>query len=118
MTDIHDRLRDADPVLTEPGLTAEDAAAIRRRVIDAARQPHPAVVEWKRTLALAATVALIAGLGIDSARRTPRQGERQTPVTAAPPPAGTTRTQLHFSTPGGTRIIWTLDPGFQLTEKR
>ena len=28
------------------------------------------------------------------------------------------RTQLHFSTPGGTRIIWTLDPAFQLKENR
>jgi hypothetical protein len=27
-------------------------------------------------------------------------------------------TQVQFSTPGGTRIVWTIDPAFQLTEKR
>jgi len=26
----------------------------------------------------------------------------------------TQRQQLHFSTPGGTRIIWVFDPGFEV----
>jgi hypothetical protein len=26
----------------------------------------------------------------------------------------TARQQLHFSTPGGTRIIWVFDPGFEV----
>jgi hypothetical protein len=31
-------------------------------------------------------------------------------------PESDQRTQVQFSTPGGTRIVWTIDPGFQLTE--
>ena len=116
MTDIRDRLRDADPLLNDPVLPPEDVAAMRRRVLDAARQPRLVAVEWKRTLAIAAGVGLIAGAGIDTARRVPRP-ERQPVAVTAPVAAGATRTQVHFSTPGGTRIIWTLDPAFQLTEK-
>jgi len=37
--------------------------------------------------------------------------------TVSTPNSGT-RTQLHYSTPGGTRIIWTFDPAFQLKEAR
>ena len=119
MTDIRDRLREADPLLNEPGLTAEQAAAMRRRVIDAAREQRRAGVawiEWRRTGAIAAAVALIAIAGIDTARRTERAVPARS-LTSAPADA-VAKTQLHFSTPGGTRIIWTIDPAFQLTEKR
>lgn len=118
MTDIRDRLRDADPLRSDPPLPAEEIAAMRRRVIDAARDARGAQIEWRRTLALAAAVALTAGAGIDLARRTPRAASLPDPIAAVPAPAGSGRTQLHFSTPGGTRIIWTLDPAFHLTEKR
>lgn len=118
MTDIRDRLRDADPVLNEPPLSAEAVAAMRRRVIDAAREPRAAVVEWRRTLAIAAAVAVIAVAGIDTARRTARHDNPSAPLASAPAAAATARTQLHFSTPGGTRIIWTIDPAFHMKEGR
>jgi hypothetical protein len=38
---------------------------------------------------------------------------------AAAPPASveaTDRLQVQFATPGGTRIIWTIDPQFRLNE--
>ena len=116
MTDIRDRLREADPVLTEPALPPHEVTAMRRRVLEAAQQAHDGV-EWKRTLAFAAALALVTGVGIDSARRASRAERLATPP-SAPGAAHATRTQLHFSTPGGTRIIWTLDPAFQLTEQR
>lgn len=118
MTDIRDRLREGDPLLNEPALGAEETAAMRRRVLDAAQHSPDMVIEWKRTLAIAAAVALIAGAGIDTARRAPRASSVSVPVSSASPAAAPARTQLHFSTPGGTRIIWTIDPAFQLTEKR
>ena len=121
MTDIRDRLRDADPLHTDPVLSAEDIAAMRRRVLDAVPNTPDAVTDWKRTLAIAAVVTVIAGAGIDTARRTSRAEpvrEPAAPVPAATAPARTMKTQLQFSTPGGTRIIWTIDPAFHLTENR
>ena len=118
MTDLRDRLRAADPVTSEPALPADDVAAMRRRVIDAARETRVPAAGWNRALAIAAAVAVMTGVGIDVARRAPRQEAAALPLasTAAAAPAG--RTQLHFSTPGGTRVVWTLDPAFHLTEKR
>jgi hypothetical protein len=118
MTDIRDRLRDADPVAIEPAPSHDDIAAIKRTVLEAVQTPRATPVRWRRTLAIAATVALIGGAGIDTLRRTSRSPELPAPeaVPVAAAPVG--KTQLHFSTPGGTRIIWTLDPAFQLTEKR
>lgn len=118
MTDIRDRLREADPVVTEPAPPAEEVAAMRRRVLEAVAQPADRATAWKRTLAIAAAVALVAGAGIDTARRTSRPAQGPATITAVPASAVTTRTQVQFSTPGGTRVIWTIDPAFQLTEKR
>jgi hypothetical protein len=118
MTDIRDRLRDADPLLTDPGLSRDDVARMRRAVLDAAQAPpRETGLHWKKTLPIAAAVALMAGAGIDTARRV----SRQTPLpaaAAAPDATAVTKTQVHFSTPGGTRIIWTIDPAFTLTENR
>jgi len=121
MTDIRNRLREADPLLTDPALSRDDIARIRRTVLDAV-QPADADAglhwNWKKTLPIAAAVALIAGVGADTARRASRQAPLPAVVVPSPAAAADTRTQLHFSTPGGTRIIWTIDPAFQLTEKR
>ena len=118
MTDIRDRLRDADPVAIEPAPTHDDIAVMRRTVLEAMQTPRSTPVRWRRTLAIAATVALIGGAGIDTRRRATRSPETPALETVPAAAAPATRTQLHFSTPGGTRIIWTLDPAFQLMEKR
>ena len=120
MTDIRDRLREADPLLTDPALSRDDLARMRRLVLDAV-QPADAGAghwNWKKTLPIAAAVALIASVGIDIARRASRQAPLPAAITPSSAAAADTRTQVHFSTPGGTRIIWTIDPAFQLTEKR
>jgi hypothetical protein len=117
MTDLRDRLRDADPLSAEPALLPEEITAMRRTILQAVPPADVAPLRWKRALAIAAA-ALIAVAGIDTSRRAstpqPRTEPPRSPVVSAANP----RTQLHFSTPGGTRIIWTLDPAFQLTEKR
>ena len=119
MTDLRDRLRDADPIRTEPALAPADVSAMRRAMLEAVPAPRPAASRWPRALAIAAAALLIAGAAIDSGRRSsPAQLE---PIPAAGSGAAAAvsgKTQLHFATPGGTRIIWTLDPAFQLTEKR
>jgi hypothetical protein len=119
MTDIRDRLREADPVLTEPALARDEVAAMRRRVLETAHGPRVNASDWKRTLAFAAAGALVAGAGIDTARRVSRPVHSGTAIESSPrDPTPPVRTQLQFSTPGGTRIVWTIDPAFQLTEKR
>lgn len=121
MTDIRDRLRDSDPVLEEPGLPTDELAAMRRLVLDAVCEPRGAAapwMEWKRTLAIAAALALIAGAGIDTARRAAQSENRAVLLPSRPAAAAAPKTQVHFSTPGGTRIIWTIDPAFQLTEQQ
>lgn len=118
MTDLRERLRDADPLLHEPHLPADDAAAMRRRVVETARHTDSVGIAWKRTLAIAAGVAVVAGAGIDTARRVPRAQDPPAPVAATRAGASAARTQVQFSTPGGTRIIWTIDPAFHLTESR
>ena len=118
MTDLHARLRDADPLRTDAALSADELAAMRRTVVETARLAPRAPARLKRTLAIAAVFALIAGAAADLHRRSSNAVVvPETPAVSAPlSPARPT--QLHFSTPGGTRIIWTLDPAFQLTEKR
>jgi hypothetical protein len=37
-------------------------------------------------------------------------------ASAVAPAANAERRQVQFSTPGGTRVIWTLDPEFELRE--
>jgi hypothetical protein len=119
MTDIRDRLRDADPLLTDPGLSPDDVARMRRAVLDAAQAPpRETGLRWTKTLPIAAAVALMAGAGIDTARRVSRQTPLPAAAAAAPVATAGTKTQVHFSTPGGTRIIWTIDPAFTLTENR
>jgi hypothetical protein len=114
MKDLRALLRDADPVVREPGLPHETVAELRRNVLAAAHPPAVRPVLWARQLAMAACLTLIVVAGLVTAHRVPPA------VRDVPAPATSTasdqRTQIHFSTPGGTRVVWTLDPGFQLRE--
>jgi hypothetical protein len=106
-------LLDADPVSREPGLSSVAVANLRRAVLAAAHAAPVRPVFWGRQLAMAACLTVMVLAGIVMAHRVP-PAVRDVPN----PPASSSaqRTQVHFSTPGGTRIIWTLDPGFQLRE--
>jgi hypothetical protein len=117
MNDISTQLRDADPVPVESGLSADDVSAMRRAVLAAVETTSQRTIAWGRALAIATAIVLIAGGGAAM-----RRGPARVAVATTPPPveaaASGQRTQLQFSTPGGTRIVWTIDPAFQLTEKR
>ena len=110
MTDLHTRLRDADPLRFEQGLDGPAREAMRRAVVAAAEAKPAAVRYWRQSFALAA-VAVVAVVGASAAYRFAEQrASRGVVADAAPSPP----TQVQFRTPGGTRIIWTLDPSFHL----
>ena len=111
MNDLTSRLRDADPARLESGLPAEAREAMRRAVIDAAETVEPRVLQWRQPLALAA-MGVLAVAGATAAYRFAEDREAHAAAVreAKAPPAQ----QVQFMTPGGTRIIWTIDPAFQL----
>ena len=114
MNTLTDRLRDADPVPREPGLSPDTVASLRLTVIAAADAAPDRPLLWGRQLAMAACLAVMVLAGVLAARRVPpaiRDGSAVPTASVAEQ-----RTQVQFSTPGGTRIIWTIDPGFQLTD--
>lgn len=111
MNDLTTRLREADPVRLEPGLTLETRDAIRRAVVAAADARAPRVFGWRQPLAFAA-VTVVAVVGATAAYRFAEDREHQ--PAAAVQAVAVQPTQVQFRTPGGTRIIWTLDPDFQL----
>lgn len=114
--DLRTYLRDADPVAHEPGLPPDSIADLRRAVIAAAHTAPVRPVVWGRQLTIAAGLAVVVLTGVLAARRVPST-VRETPESQTTL-VSDQRTQVRFSTPGGTRIIWTLDPEFQLTEAR
>ena len=104
-------LRDHDPI--EP-LNADETAAIRRRVIAEVVRANTASAPARRlapvwALGGALTVAAIAGVLV---ARTHPHAPAAAPAVSAPGDM----TQLHFATPGGTRIIWQFNPDFSFRE--
>jgi hypothetical protein len=119
MDDISRQLREADPVPREPGLSNEQKAAMRRAILAAVPAERTTAVGFWKSLSMAAALTVIVAIGVMSVHRgdTVRTGEQMPP----PPASGSSgggRTQVQFSTPGGTRIIWTLDPNFHMREAR
>ena len=108
--DLMRRLREGDPLRDEPGLTTSEIAQMRAMTLVAAHRANAILPRFGR-LALAASFVLAVALGVAAAHRA------ATERLAAPIDSADTRTritQVHFATPGGTRVIWTLDPSFEL----
>jgi hypothetical protein len=118
MTDLRERLRDADPLAHEGAMSAEHADAIRRVVVAAGRRTRHEATFWPRPLWVAATVALTLSAGIIAGRRLSvpesnvHPGPTDTRSTIASSPTAGERRQVQFATPGGTRIIWVLNAEF------
>jgi hypothetical protein len=115
MKTLADLMREGDPLTRDPRLSDAEAAAIRRRVVNAAGDQTLRRIAWKDAVAMAAAVAIMIAVGVVSGRRLPP------PTTSARAiesdgvrPAE--RRQLQVATPGGTRIIWTFDSDFSVTE--
>ena len=113
MTDLHRLLADADPVALDPELAPEEALAMRRAVLAEGRVERPAREPWAGFVPVIVAVIVTVAAGVALGRKLP---ERPAAIGApvAPVAAPDERRQMQFATPGGTRIIWTLDPQFEL----
>lgn len=123
MIDWRTRLRDALRDDEADGLSARDRLIMRRVVVESVLPEPEAGVPfpWWRPLAVGAVLALMVASGLIAGRWMPIGSDENvenvehTGVIQSPSNAGERR-QVHFSTPGGTRIIWTIDPKFELNE--
>jgi hypothetical protein len=118
MSDVRRRLRDADPLQHETALSADDRASMRRTILAASEGGPAQSARWGRAVAIAAAAVLLAGGGLVTSRRAAVRPPSDTAALPVAAPAEGTRTQLQFSTPGGTRIVWTIDPSFQIKGTR
>ena len=117
MKDLRSLLEEADPLRRESGLSEDEAARMHAVVVNAARQAVRSSPFWSGALAMATAVALIVIAGTLNEMRPPNRAVvSQEVAPAIVKVASVERRQLQFSTPGGTRIIWTIDPEFQLGE--
>jgi len=113
-TALRERLRAGDPLAGATQPEAELLARLARRV--AALEPQLAAPAWRSLvvpLAVSATaaVAAIALLSADATRPAPAPEPAATGGAAAD---GAEARQVQFETPGGTRIVWVLDPNLAL----
>ena len=117
------RLREADRAL-DAEIESATAQRLRRTVlasVPAGARPMrfwpPAFAVTAAGLVLVSATLLTSLQRIEVAEPAAMKAEAQlepgmgTPGDVEPPPD---RQQLHFSTPGGTRIIWVFDPGFEV----
>ena len=104
-THLRDLLRDADPLAVEPDLSADDIRAMRRKVLSrvnvsgARRHEPPTLVVLTIAIAGALVIGVFVGRHLAPPGAKPQTFERR---------------QLQFETSGGTRIIWMLNPDFEL----
>jgi hypothetical protein len=92
-------------------MTPNRAREMRRAVVGTVALPTRTPLLWRMVLAsVAALIVLIAGAGDQG-----RAPEDASGAVTGSVPSGERR-QIQFSTPGGTRIIWELNPEFSLKE--
>jgi hypothetical protein len=118
MTDVNRRLRDADPLQHETAPSAEDRARMRRTILAASESEPVRSVRWGRAVAIAAAAVLVAGGGLMMNRQAAVRPSSETAAEPIAAPVPGARTQVQFSTPGGTRIVWTIDPSFHIKGTR
>ena len=115
MRDLGLWLKEGDPLEIDPALAPDDVQAIRRAILAEARV-HRSVSQWSPGPLATATmlaVAVVAGIsvglvlpdGTSQAVATPEVDQR---------PGEATRRQVHFTTPGGTHIVWEFNSDFDL----
>jgi hypothetical protein len=115
--DMRDALREAD----DERLSVDEVAAMRRVVLASVRtaDERESAWAWLRPLAVAATVVMMIAVGIAAGQRFDARatraaatsgGEHDVPADREPGGAS----QLQFSTPGGTRIIWIFNSDLDL----
>ena len=109
MSDWRALLRAHDPAAE--AIEAVRAERMRRAVIEAARHSPGAASPWPFRLAMAGVTVILLAAGAGDVGR--MSGDRLVP--SSPAPSGERR-QVQFDTPGGTRIIWEINPDFDFGE--
>ena len=109
---MYELLRATDPLAREEDLSEEEVRTLRQQVVLAAVAPRPGW--WPGTVAVAGSVivALVVGT-IAGLRLAPGISESPRPATIADESR-----QLQFETPGGTRVVWVLNPALDLPKDR
>lgn len=118
MPDIKKLLEEGDPLRSEQPLSAVEAQVLRTAMLEAAVvAPRNIVSAWHRPLAVAVVLIVLIGLGgITSDRAVTPATEPAGAADVTPAAENGERRQIQFATPGGTRIIWILDPQFSLQD--
>jgi hypothetical protein len=106
-TDLRDQLRDADPLAREPELPANEIQAIKEAILSRAQPSLRETHAWT-TLLFAAALACVVMVAVSVSKRV-APGAR-----TVQEPSQTEPLQVQFQTPGGTRIIWVLNPNLPL----
>ena len=115
MTDLRRHLRAADPLRQESALPADRIDRMRKAVLAAAREPRPRLSASAFALLASLTTAAAAGVWfVGGATPTPRTPPTASVVPNVSAPAETHRRQVHFATPGGTRLIWVFNPQLEV----
>jgi hypothetical protein len=120
MTDWRTLVREAfgntaDENTDDDKLSADAALAMRRVVVAAVKADAEMPFAWRNPLAVGAVLALMVASGVVAGLRMSAPVDDTAVMMLRAPGAGERR-QVQFSTPGGTRIIWTIDPDFRLNE--
>lgn len=114
MSDLRSHLQAGDPLRHAPALTRDDVDRMRRFVVAAARKPRARLSATAFTLLAGLTTAASAAVWvIDKTLPTVRTSEPTALVANGAAPSDRPRRQVHFSTPGGTRLIWVFNPEFE-----
>jgi len=121
MTDLGTQIRDALRQQDDERLPADEVLAMRRVVVASVRADEDGTrgFSWLRPLAVAATVIAMIAAGVTlgerfDARDSAGAGESDATSTHAAVKQAAGARQLHFSTPGGTRIIWIFNSDLDL----
>lgn len=99
-------LRENDPAVER--MDAETAARMRENIVRTARGAVRAAPVWPMRVALGVFACLVLMISLIATQRP------VAPAAAQPEVAGTERRQIQFATPGGTRIIWEINPDFTM----
>ena len=126
MTDLTKLLRDGDPLKDErenKELSPADAQVIRRAMLEAANARPATGSLWQRPLAWAAVAVVLISVGGIAGHRInerasvqPRAVDTGWLAERSGSSGDMSPRQVQFATPGGTRIIWILDPNSSVQE--
>jgi hypothetical protein len=113
MNDLRTLLRQHDPALGAR-LADEERYRIRAAMFDA--RPRP-VRFWKRVAATVMSLIVLLTMAFGLMRSEALGPSGAEAVAPDRPTAGSPDRQsrrVEYTTPGGTRVIWTLDPSFRM----